>query len=339
MRFGNLMKKFTKALFLLIALFAKTQAFSNQKDFILCQRDNLAVTLSPLYWKANEEITSSWANNFLKTNPNVIQNGYFNPETVYFNWNFGSRLEATWAPLQSDYQFKGLWTHYRTYSTQSGAIEALGAIFLSQFFEGFLSEDLAIGGKVHWVIQYEMVDLLLSHEFTLANKLKLSPYVGIKGGFVKQSIDCTFLDLYPDFLYKGYESLTNNFYGIGPEMGLETSYPLLKNQLSSINLFGNFSLATLWGNFCSSDTYYNTQDYVKSSIYGIGHDPFGGVNLSALMGASWEYYFNNKNKLTLQAAFEIQYWVNQLRLTTFQLLRLHGDLLLQGATFNIRFDY
>lgn len=333
------MNKFTLLILIKISFISTLWSSNNQLCPPKYDENKASIFASLLYWKANEEISSSWANNFLKTTPNVIEEGYYNPEGVYFNWNPGLRLGANYLLSCNKYEIKGYWTHYQTSSNQTSAISSLGAIIFSQFFEGFLAGDLAVGGKVNWNLKYDMFDLELAKTFKVLNEVSFRPFIGIKGGFINQSINSEFLDLYPDFLHIGYENLTNNFYGIGPSMGIETNWELLSDCLSYINLFGNFSIATQWGNWSCSDVYYNDSTYVKSSISGISNSPFGAISLSSILGLSWDYYFNQKQKLCLQAGWEIQYWVNQLRLPTFQLLRLHGDLVLQGATVNCRFDF
>lgn len=47
----------------------------------------------------------------------------------------------------------------------------------------------------------------------------------------------------------------------------------------------------------------------------------------------------NATHLSAKLGFETQIWFNQLRLSTLQIQRLHGDLTLQGLTFNCRYDY
>jgi hypothetical protein len=290
---------------------------------------------SLLYWKANQEISSSWANNFLETTPYLIEQGFYDPNITYFNWNAGVRLGANYRFSSKDLEAKAYWTHYHTSSSQG----ALGLVLLSQFFEGFLSDEDAFAGKANWDFDYNMFNIELGKNFCFSNCLTFKPYIGVKGGFIKQKVNSSFIYLAPNLGRIGYESLTNNFYGIGPTIGLDTSWILANRCNNQIDLIGNFSFSTQWGNWCSSDVYYNDDTFVTSSISGIGHNPFGAISLTSLIGLNWQYCFYQNYTINLLAGWEMQYWVNQLRLPTFQILRLHGDLILQGLTLNCKIDF
>ncbi len=66
----------------------------------------------------------------------------------------------------------------------------------------------------------------------------------------------------------------------------------------------------------------------------------GALMLRGFLGIGWDVDFNkDRSHFATQLGYEMQLWVNQLRLPTSQLIQLHGDLTLQGVTFNCRFDF
>lgn len=303
------------------------------------EESKATIFASFLYWQANEQITSSWANNFLPTDPDIVEEGYFNPETVYFDWNPGFRVGASHILSNNCFEIKGYWTHYQTSSHQKSSIKQLGTILIPQFFEGFLSSHLGLEGQVNWNLNYNFFDLELSRSFLATRYLSFKPFVGLKGGYIKQNVHVKMLNLYPDPFSVSHETVTNNFYGIGPSVGIDMIINCLQNCNTQLNIDGDIALATQWGNWSSSDIYYNSLSPVSSSISGIGNNPFGSVSFYSKLGFSWQYLLTKQSRLTLQAGWELQYFVNQLRMPTFQLLRLHGDLVLQGLTVNCKFDY
>lgn len=62
--------------------------------------------------------------------------------------------------------------------------------------------------------------------------------------------------------------------------------------------------------------------------------------LQGKAGIGWETDFKQgRYHFSTQLGYEGQIWFNQLRIATFQQLRLHGDLTLQGGTLKCRFDF
>ena len=62
--------------------------------------------------------------------------------------------------------------------------------------------------------------------------------------------------------------------------------------------------------------------------------------MRGFVGVGWETdFYKEKAHLALKLGYEMQLWLNQLRIATFQLQRLHDDLTLQGLTLNCRVDF
>ncbi len=93
-------------------------------------------------------------------------------------------------------------------------------------------------------------------------------------------------------------------------------------------------MATLWGNWTCADVYKSTvpQTYsIKTKNSALGALMFRGF-----VGIGWDADLrSHKSHFAAKLGFETQFWLNQLRISTLQIQRLHGDLTLQGLTFQL----
>jgi hypothetical protein len=168
----------------------------------------------------------------------------------------------------------------------------------------------------------------------------MRPFLGVKGGAIRQSIDAHYHELTIDsFLTtnSGKEHLKNNFWGVGPTGGVNTKWNIWSTDSNFLNFFGDFSTATMWGSWTCADVYKNTV-HKKYSID--TKNAALGALFRGFVGVGWDADLRSKKShFAAKLGFETQVWLNQLRLSTLQIQRLHGDLTLQGLTFNCRFDY
>ncbi|KKM60713.1 hypothetical protein LCGC14_1539040, partial [marine sediment metagenome] len=166
-------------------------------------------------------------------------------------------------------------------------------------------------------------------------------FLGIKGGQIKQSIHAQYFNLTIDNVLtsnSGREHLKNNFWGIGPLGGINTKWRVRNFGSNFFDFFGDFSLATMWGTWIYSDVYQNTAS--QTSSVNIKNSTLGALMFRGFMGIEWNVDFPaGKSHFATKLGYEMQIWLDQLRLATFQLQRLHGDLTLQGVTLNCRFDF
>jgi hypothetical protein len=165
--------------------------------------------------------------------------------------------------------------------------------------------------------------------------------LGIKGGWINQSINAKYFNLTINNVLTnnlGNEHLTNNFWGIGPIGGINTNWRISSFGNNFLELFGDFSTATMWGVWINKDVYKNTA--FQTSSVNIKNSNLGALMFRGFMGFELNKSFNeNKSQFTTKLGYEMQIWLNQLRFATFQLQRLHHDLTLQGVTFNCRLDF
>ncbi len=186
-----------------------------------------------------------------------------------------------------------------------------------------------------------MFDWELGQNYWISKGLLLRPFLGIKGGWINQSIHGEYFDLTISSVLtsnSGSERLKNNFWGIGPLGGLNSKWRVFNFGSIFFDFFGDVSMATMWGTWINTDVYKNS----ISKTYSVNMDNsnLGALMFKGFMGIELNVNFNtDKSHFATKLGYEMQIWLNQLRLATFQLQRLHGDLTLQGLTFNCRFDF
>ena len=84
-----------------------------------------------------------------------------------------------------------------------------------------------------------------------------------------------------------------------------------------------------------SDKYHNSNKKIDLRMKDF---KLGALMLRGFMGIGWDVEFEQCH-FAAKLGYEMQIWFNQLRIPTFQQLVLHGDLTLQGGTFNCSLDF
>lgn len=279
-----------------------------------------------LYWHASQETSSTWAS--VLTFSSGLKVNDFTATNVYFDWDPGLRAGLTYEQ-EIAFDYKIYWTYFSSKSKDSLKTSA-GQIILPEFFNGFTSGNFFFDANLDWQLEMNMVDAEIGHRINPIETLAFRPFIGLKGGAINQSIN----SIWNAVLYQSTESLKNNFYGIGPTLGIDSSWSLINH----LNLIGDFSSALMWGNWHITDIYQRPEALLglitPTTIFSdTKNSMLGTLMFRYFMGLEWSYQTNAL--VTLRAGYEMQWWNNQLRLPTFQQLPLRGDLTLQGATCGI----
>lgn len=283
-----------------------------------------------IYWNASQQSTSPWA--YVQTF-NVPPAATFIEPNVHFGWSPGLKVGINYEK-PSFVDTKLYWTYFST-KTHEGIVAAPNEFIIPEFFNGFTTQNLFNRAQLDWKMIFNMIDAELGHTFEPIDTLGVRPFIGIKGGTINQSIHSSWQEQLLNFtVYSATEDLKNNFYGVGPSFGLDTTWHLNKN----FSIRGDLSTALLWGHWNIQDTYFR-----PAALLGIipekiinsntNNSMLGAFMASYFLGLEW--IFQAKALVTLKAGYEMQFWSNQLRLPMFQALPIHGDLTLQGATCGI----
>lgn len=301
-----------------------------------CIESPWIVSLDFLGWFASEEVASIWADVI------TIGNNTSSWDALGFNfkWDYGFRLGAGCNFRYDEWDTALYWTWFQTDAKHIIPFK-LNASISPEFFAGFLSGNTPQSMRAKWGLLFNMFDWELGKKYWTRKRLFLRPFLGLKGGWINQSIHGQYYNLTIDNVHtnnSGNEFLKNNFWGIGPLGGIDTKWRINNFGHNFFGFFGDFSVATMWGTWISSDLYKNTLS--KTSAVNTKNSSLGALMFRGCMGIEWNATFKpNKSRFTTKLGYEMQFWLNQLRIATFQLQRLHDDLTLQGVTFNCRLDF
>ena len=290
-----------------------------------------------LAWFVSEESSAVWAD-VLEVGDNTSS---FGAPDFDFSWDFGFRVGVGYNLKHDQWDTQLCWTWFRTEAHHSAEVSIANGTIHPEFFAADLSDNLAQRAKIHWALLFNMFDWELGRSYWVSKGLSLRPFIGLKGGWIHQPIHLHYDHLIIQNVLttnSSREQAKNNFWGVGPLGGLNTKWKLRNFGRHYPSFFGDFSAATLWGTWECSDVYKNTTD--AKVIVNMKKLRLGALMFRGFMGIGWDVDFNkDRSHFSTQLGYEMQLWTNQLRLPTSQLVPLHGDLTLQGVTFNCRFDF
>ena len=291
-----------------------------------------------LAWYASEEVASIWADVVTIGN----NTSSWGAPGFNFKWDCGFRIGLGRHFANDSWDSAIYWTWFFTdarHSLFSSAEVTIGPEFYAAFLNGDARDETPRKMSAKWSLFFNMFDWELGSSHWVSKAVFLRPFIGIKGGWINQLIQAKYYDLIVDEVATGNwgkEHLKNNFWGIGPLGGINSKWKVCDCGSYFFNLFGDFSMAGMWGTWICSDVYKNTLS--ETSSVNTKNSNLGTLMFKGFMGMGWDA---SKGKVHFSAkiGYEMQLWLNQLRIATFQLQRLHSDITLQGLTFHCQFDF
>lgn len=283
-----------------------------------------------LVWKTSEETSLLWASS-LGLAPGNVE--VFEGQNLTFDWDAGFRVGVGHMFGCDCWDVQLYYTWFRSHASK--ALPKGNELIATQFFGGFLNKDISESAKIRLTLRYTMLDGQLGRNFSITECLSLRPYMGLKGGWIDQSIHSEWqnITLLPFTQFSSTEDLTNDFWGIGPSAGVGSKWELVR----CFSLFGDFEAALLWGTWENTDVYKNSKSEVINTNMKNSH--LGSLTMRAFVGLGWETDICGWTHFAARLGYEAQIWFSQFRISTFQQLRVHGDLTLQGGTLNVSFEF
>lgn len=292
-----------------------------------------------LYWRAEEDGTE-WARNSVSKTTDDTPELNVNAKKIDFEWDWGFRAGIGYNMEHDQWDTQLYYTWFRTEKSDhvSRILDtASPAILVPAYFGTFF-----IGGshfqsdKITWKIHFNMFDWELGRNYLVSKNLALRPHLGVKGGWIHQSLHGhakTFSDILLTYKDK------NNFWGVGPSGGVNTKWNLGNVNTHFFSLFGDFAGALMWGHW---DVNHHSFDIVNGEIKfkHLNKDQCAAM-LQAFMGFGWETNFNGDQcHLAIKLGYEVQHWFNQLKLfPPTATARYNYDLSFQGGTLDVRLDF
>jgi hypothetical protein len=278
-----------------------------------------------LYWTAFEGGSDFAYSSFSPTAADEVG-------TVYkpkFEWDAGYRLGAGYSWTQDNWDIALLFTRIKPHSDTSINSPPPGARLAALLTT--VDNTSATQAEVDWELKLSTLDFELGREYFISHYLYLRPQFGLRAAWIEQ---------YPDVLYNETVKNRNTFQGAGLRLGAETKWFFDRHW--NVSLLA--SASTLYGrakvrNFRDIPGFFTTDQAMTDwRIF-----PTAQIAL----GLGWELPFAcNRNHLSLNAAYELNYWWRQNQMVFFETgvstpfgTRYSDDLGFHGLTFDIALSF
>lgn len=294
-----------------------------------------------IVWTAREAGADAWAEVII-VDGDIHSNDILG---VDFGWDPGFRVGLGYRSKHDCWDTKFFYTWFHTkgtddISSQMGAVHStfLGNFYINNADGGGLSGPSYEKASIDWTIHFNIFDWQLSRNYRTCKALFLRPFIGIKGGWIDQSIHSKWEnpDVFSNVFFSiGKECIENNFWGIGPAVGINTQWNLFCNELY---LFYDFSGAVMWGHWSFNDIFQN--DFPTQVVVDLQDINSGASMVRTFMGFGLDINFcKNQYRLSTKLGYEMQFWLDQLQFYSFTGGRLVNLLTLQGGTFELCLDF
>lgn len=326
----------------------KTQKyFHEQEPFSVPFPQNspkCTIFVDPLIWTAREAGTDCWAEG-ITSGQSFISN---NLEHVNFGWDLGCRIGARYEIQHDEWDIRLFYTGFKTQGKDyaSRGPGSMHSTFLGNFYVNNPAGAGITGpayesASIQWAIKLQIFDIDLGRNFGVSTSVALRPCIGIKGGWINQCIHskwCKPQLTEGPFFNVGIENIKNNFWGIGPEMGINATWVLFAGECHSFSFFEDISGAIMYGHWSFGDVFNND---INQKII-IDSQPInGGASMLRLFaGLAWNAQWKqNRYQWCTKLGYEAQCWLNQLQFYSFTGGRLCNQLTLQGVAFEFCFGF
>lgn len=319
-----------KKIFLLFLLSLASQSYALQYTY-----GSAYLFSDLLLWKLTESGNENWAQNIAPDNtyrPVNIIGATFNTQAGY-RIGAGYRCGDCW-------DTNLYYTHYQTH-TNAHAHGHIFSSFLGNFYanntNGVNFGPTYQRANLTWHFNFNTVDAELGHTFVNNCIVKLRPFFGLKAAVINQHINTHWHDpITPTDFTIARESITNDFSGIGPAVGLNTTWPLYQANRFNFNVIGNLSGAILWGRWHFKDHYKNNAP-TSTTIH--NHSLNNASTMArGNLGVEWSTSIATAS-VSLRLSYEAQVWFNQLQYYSFNMGKSNQLMSLQGGVLDLGINF
>ncbi|MBS0649334.1 MAG: hypothetical protein JSS10_08950 [Verrucomicrobia bacterium] len=278
------------------------------------------------------------------------------------SWDWGFRVGLGYN-FNFDHWYVGLsWTQFNTentrhsspnlaketlFPTRTGGVSDGGLPAAPLFIVYFADK-----AKAQWDLHYTTLDLDLGRYCKINRFLSLTPFVSLRAAKILQDFDITYTN--PNyftgggvrvFFPKDKVDITNNMWGIGPRLGLNTHWMFSPN----FGFYANGSIALLWERFHVStketQTLPDGSHFVPMNVHEGEHE----VNFNAQVALGFQYdqdFSEGKYHLNLGIGWEQIIWLDQNQTYHFlntvnvsNMQKEHSNFNLSGVRLGARLDF
>ena len=264
-------------------------------------------------------------------------------------WDPGFRLGLGWNTDFDRWDVFANWTWFSA-DTDKTSNNGLTSVIGDEGYQPMWPVDVTNSqyARVHanWNMWYDAVDLELGRAFYITKALSLRPHAGLRGGWINQNFGSKFsLPLSgpnAEYAFSG----KNNFWGVGPRFGINSSWHIANSQWS---VLGKLSGAILSG---KSETHY-AQDVLSTADVSTrirdmkAHFTQIVPTVQFFLGIDWGMCLDcNRYYLGANAGWEANLYWNQFSLLSANTTNNapspamgNHPVMMDGLTFNVHFDY
>jgi Legionella pneumophila major outer membrane protein precursor len=285
------------------------------------------VTADFLWWKLYEGGTDYL---FKDQNARGVPPAIGEIKHCNFDWEPGFKIGAGYLFDYDSWDTAIDFTYYQTNARHSSKSSHLFPLIGDQ------SLDL-IEAKIHWDVSFYDLHWVLGRNYFVSKFLSFRPFFGIATAWIDQHRHLHLRQNGNDRIALKSE---NDFWGIGPRVGVDTQFALCEN----FSIYGNVTGDLLWADFEVSEKEVNKT--TSTEIYDLDYDLDSIVpTLSFGLGVAYETNLSkDRYHIMIKAGYENQYWWRQNQLPVFEgsipaFHRISEDLSLQGLTVEFRLDF
>jgi hypothetical protein len=158
----------------------------------------------------------------------------------------------------------------------------------------------AIGfANAEWTLHYHTLDLILRRQFLLAKSVVLTPSLGIRGAYTKQSYNIEYF--FPDTGDLNGINNRQRVGAVGPKIGLSSSWLMTSNW----SLFGEGAISLLWSDYRVKWREFNGTNLAFS------HNFISQLFVPEYrVGLCWQDRWQSRFPVSFCVAWEQQIWIN-----------------------------
>lgn len=307
------------------------------------------VSGSAIYWKANE----GGVDYVIQNNGTSGVNNNAAVKRASFDWNWGWKAELDYQVPQNKMSLGASWTHYITDGSSTKSVElpeTLFSVWSLPTGGGIPPVAFEQNATAHSRLCLNTIALGMGTAFAPRPFLEITPFIALSSAWIKQKFDFNLSGgpgLSGHTTVDDAITMKNNFWGIGPKIGMNTLWDLGYG----IGIAGNFNLSLLYGFFKISQEEVTTFSGLTppTTYLDVNHNMFhlARLNFDFLLGLRWDkMWCKDRLHSMIEAGWENLIFLGQNQLMRFPSQVNHGintssnnDLTIQGLSLRASLSF